>query len=214
VWRERSSFHKLCSRTHAARTFLYQWQWQRQWRQALGSVLGECYRRHPSSAVASCDRRRRPLPLPYTHVSSTTAHLAWPKRLCRSRVYCHACMSRSDCIHYRNSGLCWVLGSLSSAFYRTLSKEDFTKHRTQQSTALGKELFYRVRDTQHRGTLDKDCFAERQTLDKDSARQRSVSGRLKLTVVSLCRGPKAGTRQSRSLPSVFFGHSAKHIFIF
>jgi hypothetical protein len=100
--------------------------------------------------------------------------------------------------------------------------------KTLSSAALGKvlrsvkSLFTECR------TLDKDCFAERQTLGKDDARQRAVSDRLQLTVVSLCRGPKAGTRQSRffaecqisgtrqrgSLPSVFCGHSAKHIFIF
>jgi hypothetical protein len=99
---------------------------------------------------------------------------------------------------------------------------------TRQSPALGKELVYRVRDTRHRETLGKYCFAERQTLGKDGARQRAVSGRLQLTAVSLCRGPKASTRQSRffvecqisgtrqrgSLPSAFCGHSAKHIFIF
>jgi hypothetical protein len=33
-------------------------------------------------------------------------------------------------------------------------------------TARGKELVYRVRDTRHRGTLGKDCFAERQALGK------------------------------------------------
>jgi hypothetical protein len=99
---------------------------------------------------------------------------------------------------------------------------------TRQSPALGKEFVYRVQDTRHSEALDKECFVERQTLDKDGSRQRAVSGRLQLTVVSLCRGLKAGTRQSllfaecqisgtrqrESLPSVFCGHSAKHIFIF
>jgi hypothetical protein len=121
-----------------------------------------------------------------------------------------------------------VSGSLLSVFYRALGKEDYVESRTRQNPALGKELVYWVRDTRHRGTLDKHCFAERQTLGKDGTRQRAVSGRLKQTAVSLCRGPKAGTRQRgffaesqisgtrqrRSLPSVFFGHSAKHIFIF
>jgi hypothetical protein len=117
-------------------------------------------------------------------------------------------------IHYRNPGLCRVPAALLSAFYRALGKEDFAEHRTRQSFALGKELVYRVQDTRHRETLGKDCFAERQTLDKEGSRQRAVSGRLQLTTVSLCRGPKAGTRQRGSLPSVFCGHSAKHIFIF
>jgi hypothetical protein len=90
-----------------------------------------------------------------------------------------------------------VSGSLSSVFYRALDKEDFTESRTRQSPALGKELVYRVRDTRHREALGKYCIAERQTLDKDGARQRAVSGRLQLTAVSLYRGPKAGTRQIR-----------------
>jgi hypothetical protein len=90
-----------------------------------------------------------------------------------------------------------VPGSLPSAFYRALGKEDFAESRTQQSPALGKELVYRVRDTRHIEALGKYCFAERQTLGKYDARQRAVSDRLQLTVVSLCRGPKAGTRQSR-----------------
>jgi hypothetical protein len=119
-------------------------------------------------------------------------------------------------------------GLLPSAFYRTLGKEDFVERRTRQSPAPGKELVYRVQDTRHNEALGKDCFAERQTLGKDGSRQRAVSSRLQLTVVSLCRGPKAGTRQSiffaecqisgtrqrESLPSVLCGHSAKHIFIF
>jgi hypothetical protein len=124
--------------------------------------------------------------------------------------------------HYRNPSLCRVPGSLPSAFYRALGKEDFAESRTRQSPALSKELVYRLRDTRHRETLGKDCFAERQT------QQRAVSGCLQLTAVSLYRGPKADTRQSRffaecqisgtrqrgSLPSAFYGHSAKHIFIF
>jgi hypothetical protein len=85
---------------------------------------------------------------------------------------------------------------------------------TRQSSALGKELVYRVQDTRHSEALGKECFAERQTLGKDDSRQRDVSGSLQLTAVSLYRGPKAGTRQRGSLPSVFCGHSAKHIFIF
>jgi hypothetical protein len=99
---------------------------------------------------------------------------------------------------------------------------------TRQSPALRKELVYWVRDTRHREALGKYCFTKRQTLGKDGARQRAVSGRLQLTAVNLCRGPKAGTRQSRLfvecqiystrqkvyLPSVISGHLAKYIFIF
>jgi hypothetical protein len=118
--------------------------------------------------------------------------------------------------------------ALLSAFYRALGKEDFAERRTRQSPTLGKELVYRVQDTRHSKALDKDCFAKRQTLGKEGARQRAVSGRLQLMSVRLCRGPKSDTRQSRffvecqisdtrqrkSLPSVFSGHLAKHILIF
>jgi hypothetical protein len=117
--------------------------------------------------------------------------------------------------HYQNPGICRVSDALPCAFHRTLGKEAFAKSRTRQSPALGKELVYRVRDTRHRDTLGKDVFAEWQTLDKGGVRQRPVSGRLKLTAINLCRGPKAGTRQreffaecqisgtrQRSLPSV------------
>jgi hypothetical protein len=121
-----------------------------------------------------------------------------------------------------------VPAALPSAFYRALGKEDFVERCTRQSPALGTELVYRVQDTRHRETLGKDCFVERQTLGKDGARQRAVNGRLQLTAVSLCRGPKVGTRESRffaeyqiygtrqrgSLPSAFCGHSAKHFLIF
>jgi hypothetical protein len=41
-------------------------------------------------------------------------------------------------------------------------------------------------------------FAEWQTLGKGDARQRAISGRLKLTAVSLCRGSALG---KESLPS-------------
>jgi hypothetical protein len=109
--------------------------------------------------------------------------------------------------HYWNLGLCRVSAALPSAFYQTLG----------QSPALGKELVYRVQDTRHS-----------EALGKDGSRQRSVSGRLQLTSVSLCQGSAAGTRQSRffaechiagtrqreCLPSVFCWHSANHICIF
>jgi hypothetical protein len=51
-------------------------------------------------------------------------------------------------------------------FYRALGKADFAERRTRQSPALGKELVYRVQDTWHSEALDKDVFAERQTLGK------------------------------------------------
>jgi hypothetical protein len=90
-----------------------------------------------------------------------------------------------------------VPDALPGAFYRALGKEAFAESRTRQSPTLGKELVYQGRDTRHRETLGKYFFAEWQTLDKDGARQRALSGRLQLTVVSLCRGPKGDTRQSR-----------------
>jgi hypothetical protein len=93
--------------------------------------------------------------------------------------------------HYRNPGLCRVPDALPSAFYRALDKDDFAESHTRQSPALSKELVYRVRDTRHRETLGKYFFAEWQTLGKDGARQRAVSGRLQLTAVS------PSTRQSR-----------------
>ena len=49
--------------------------------------------------------------------------------------------------------------------------------------------------TRYRITLGKDRFTECRTLGKDGARQRVVSGRLKMTAVTLCRESKVGTRQ-------------------
>jgi hypothetical protein len=80
-------------------------------------------------------------------------------------------------------------------FSQELDKEAFAESRTRQSPALGNELVYRVQNTRHRNTLGKDMFAEWQRLGKGGPRQRAVSDRLKLTAVSLCRGPKVGTRQ-------------------
>jgi hypothetical protein len=89
-----------------------------------------------------------------------------------------------------------VPAALPSAFYRALGKKDFAERHTRQSPALGKELIYRVQDTRHSQALGEVCFAESQTLGKHGSRQMAVSGRLQLTAVSLCRGPKAGTRKS------------------
>jgi hypothetical protein len=66
---------------------------------------------------------------------------------------------------------------------------------TRQSPALVYRVQDRVQDTRYRIILGKDNFAECQTLGKDDTRQRAVSGRLKMTAVNLCRGPKVGTRQ-------------------
>jgi hypothetical protein len=85
---------------------------------------------------------------------------------------------------------------LPSAFYRALGKEGFAR------AALGKVLRSVKSLFTEYGTLGKYCFAERQTLGKDGARQRAVSGRLQLMVVSLCRGPKAALDKAYFLPSV------------
>jgi hypothetical protein len=97
--------------------------------------------------------------------------------------------------HYRNPGLCRVPGALSSAFCRALGEESFAESRTQQSPTLGNDPLCRVQDTRYKNTLGKDIFAECRTLGKGGARQRAVSGRLKMTAVNLCRGPRVGTRQ-------------------
>jgi hypothetical protein len=103
-------------------------------------------------------------------------------------------------LHYQNSALCRVPEALPSAFYWALGKADFAERRTRQSPALGKEFIYRVQDTRHSQALGKDCFAERQALDKYGSRQRAVSGRLQLTAVSLCR-----------VSNIW--HSAKRVFV-
>jgi hypothetical protein len=121
-----------------------------------------------------------------------------------------------------------VSDSLPSVFCRALDKEGFTESRTRQSPALGNELIYRVQDTRHRTTLGKDMFAECQTLVKEGSRQRAVSGRPKADGHQplsraeawhsakrfLCRVPNAGHSVKNSLPSVFYRHSANHIFVF
>jgi hypothetical protein len=111
---------------------------------------------------------------------------------------------------------------LPSAFCRALGKEGFAESRTRQSPALGNELVYRVQDTRHRNTLDKDMFAECQTLGKGGARQKAVSGRQPLLRAEdwhsakrlLCRVPSIWHSAKNSLPSVFSRHSANNIFIF
>jgi hypothetical protein len=72
-----------------------------------------------------------------------------------------------------------VPGALPSAFCR----------------ALDKVLHSVTRSFTECRTLGKDVFAKCRTLGKGGARQRAVSGRLKLTTVNLCRGPVVGTRQ-------------------
>jgi hypothetical protein len=79
-----------------------------------------------------------------------------------------------------------VPDSLPSAFSRALGKAAFAESRTRQSPTLGNELVYRVQDTRHRKTFGKDTFADWQTLGKGPS-----AAVLKLTAVSLCRGPQA-----------------------
>jgi hypothetical protein len=105
-----------------------------------------------------------------------------------------------------------VSTSLPIAFYRALGKEAFAENRIRQSPALGNELVYRVQDTRHRNTLGQVLFAEWRTLDTDDARQKAVSGRLKLTAVSLCQGPRTGTRQRGFLPSAKYLTLGKDLF--
>jgi hypothetical protein len=90
---------------------------------------------------------------------------------------------------------------------RTLCRVPFVGHSAKRDlsrAARGKvrlsvtSLFYRVQDTRHRTALAKDMFAECQTLGKESARQRAVSGR-----------SKADGRHS--LPRAEGWHSAKRI---
>jgi hypothetical protein len=77
--------------------------------------------------------------------------------------------------------------ALPNIFYWTIGKDVFVERRTRQSPALGKKVVYRVQDTRYSEALGKDCFAESQTLGNDDSRQMTVSGRLQLTAVSLCR---------------------------
>jgi hypothetical protein len=99
---------------------------------------------------------------------------------------------------------------------------------TRQSSALGNETLYRAQDTRHRTTLDKDMFAECQTLGKESARRRAVSGCPKADGRQclpraedwhsakrlLCRVPNTGHSAKKALPSVFYRHPTNHIFVF
>jgi hypothetical protein len=121
-----------------------------------------------------------------------------------------------------------VSDSLPSAFCRALGKEGFAESRTRQSSALGNEPLYRAHDTWHRTTLGKDMFAECLTLGKEGARQTAISGHPKADGRQplpraedwhsakwlLCRVPNTGHSAKNSLPSAFYRHSTKHIFVF
>jgi hypothetical protein len=95
--------------------------------------------------------------------------------------------------------------ALPSAFCWALGKDVFAESRTRQSPTLGNEVVYRVWDTRYRKTLGKDLFAECRTLGKGGARQRTVSGRLKLTTViplTFAEGRWLALGKEASLPSV------------
>jgi hypothetical protein len=68
---------------------------------------------------------------------------------------------------------------LSGTRQRCLYREPYSA-----KSSLGNNLVYRVQDTRYINTLG-----------KDDAQQRAVSGRLKMTAINLCRGLRAGTRQ-------------------
>jgi hypothetical protein len=98
-------------------------------------------------------------------------------------------------IHYQNPALCRVLGASPSNFCWALGKEAFAECRTQQSPALGNKRVYREQDSRHNNTLDKEIFAECQTLGK---RRHSAKGRQQPSIADgryLCRAPRVGTRQ-------------------
>jgi hypothetical protein len=79
-------------------------------------------------------------------------------------------------------------GSLPSA-------RRFDECRTRQSSALGNDRVYREQDSRHRNTLDKEIFAECQTLDEW---RRSAKGHQRPSIADghyLCRATSFDTRQ-------------------
>jgi hypothetical protein len=112
--------------------------------------------------------------------------------------------------HYRNPGLCRVPDALPSALCRTLGKGGFAESRTRRIPALGNELVYRVQDTRHRRTLDKDMFADSAKVTLGKGPSATV---IKLTTVSLCRGPRSALGKETSLPSVKYLTLRKELFI-
>jgi hypothetical protein len=115
--------------------------------------------------------------------------------------------------HASLAGITAGIRAFAECFFSGTRQKVFAESRIRQSPALGNELVYRVWDTRHGNTFGKDIFAEWQTLGKGDARQRAVSGRLKLTAVSLCRGPRVGTRQ-RPLYRVSSLDTRQNIFYF
>jgi hypothetical protein len=99
--------------------------------------------------------------------------------------------------HYRNPRLCRVSDSLPSVFCRTLGKEGFAESRTRQSSALGNEPLYRVQDPRHSTALGKTCLPSVKHSAKKALGKGPSAAVLKLTVVTLCREPRTGTRPRR-----------------
>jgi hypothetical protein len=103
---------------------------------------------------------------------------------------------------------CFLLGTRQSRLCR---EPHSAKYDARQSTVL----VYRVQDTRHRTTLGKDLFAECQTLGKEGARQRAVSGRHKADgrqPLPRAEGWNSAKRLLCRVPRSW--HSANHIFVF
>ena len=103
---------------------------------------------------------------------------------------------------------------LSGTRQRRLCREPHSAKKALPRAALGKVRLSVTSWFTERRTLGKDMFAECHTLGKGGARQRAVSGLPKADGRQPL--PRAEGRHSakNSLPSVFSGHSANHIFIF
>jgi hypothetical protein len=95
--------------------------------------------------------------------------------------------------HYRNPSHCRVLDALPIAFCRALGKKVFVECRTRHSPTLSNDHICREQDSRHMQTLDKDRYAECQTLGE---RRRSAKDRQQLSIADdryLCRAPLPGT---------------------
>jgi hypothetical protein len=121
-------------------------------------------------------------------------------------------------VYAKSTGRCITgIRGFASDFCRSLGKECFAESRTRHHPTLGNELIYRVQDTRHRTTLD-----------KEDARQTAISGRPKADGRQplpraedwhsakrlLCRVPITRHSTKNSLPSAFYKHSVNHIFVF
>jgi hypothetical protein len=102
--------------------------------------------------------------------------------------------------HYRNPGLCRVLGALLSTFCRALDGA-FVECRTRQSPALGNDSVCREQDSRHRNTLGKDFFAECQTLGEGRLSVKGRQSPSKATVVTFAESRVLALGKESSLPS-------------